>query len=170
MKYFVVAGESEREVVLEERDGGYLVTVGGRAFEVEASEGANPDDLVVRISGRVLSASFEGEEEEVRVGIDGESRPVRIEDERERAAHEAEAGASAGPRLVRSPMPGFVVAVLVAEGEAVRADQTLLILEAMKMQNEIRAPSAGRVERLHVRPGETVGSAAALATIAPLPP
>jgi biotin carboxyl carrier protein len=165
LKYFALVGGTEREVVLEERGGVYVVRVGDRVFEIEAGEGDGPDDLVLRLGGRVLSASFEERGEEVRVSSDGETWLVSIEDERERAAHAAERGGEAGPRLVRSPMPGFVVAVLVAEGEEVRSDQTLLILEAMKMQNEIRAPGAGRVAKLHVKAGDTVGASAPLVTV-----
>jgi biotin carboxyl carrier protein len=53
-------------------------------------------------------------------------------------------------------MPGLVVSVLVSEGQSVERGQTLVILESMKMQNELRAPSAGNVARLRVQAGETV--------------
>ena len=59
-------------------------------------------------------------------------------------------------------MPGVVVELLVAEGDEVSEGQSLLILEAMKMQNEIQAPSAGKVEKIHVREGEAVDGGAKL--------
>jgi biotin carboxyl carrier protein len=87
---------------------------------------------------------------------------VQIEDERERAAHAAERERGAGGADVKSVMPGIVVDVLVSAGQAVEKGQPLLILEAMKMQNEIQAPQAGRVASLHVQKGATVGNGALL--------
>lgn len=75
--------------------------------------------------------------------------------------------AAAGPQELRAPMPGLVVAVEVAAGDAVSAGQVLLIIEAMKMQSEIRAPASGRVLSLGVRPGEEVAGGAVLAVIEP---
>ena len=63
-------------------------------------------------------------------------------------------------------MPGRVVKVLVAEGEVVRAGQGLLVLEAMKMENEVRARSGGTVAKVHVTAGATVESSAVLVTLA----
>ena len=57
---------------------------------------------------------------------------------------------------MKSPMPGLVVAVPVNEGQAVEKGQVLVILESMKMQNELKAPHAGKVERIKVKPGESV--------------
>ena len=68
----------------------------------------------------------------------------------------AEAGAHHGPTDVRAIIPGRVVSVAVAVGEDVEAGQQLLVVEAMKMENELRAPRAGTVERVAVGPGQTV--------------
>ena len=70
-----------------------------------------------------------------------------------------------GPRVLRSAMPGIVREVLVAEGEAVAAKQPLLVLEAMKMQNEVRADRAGTVARIHAAPGTTVARGDPLVTM-----
>ena len=64
-----------------------------------------------------------------------------------------------------APMPGKIVRVLVAPGEQVEADQGLLVIEAMKMQNEIRSPKAGKVEKM-VREGQTVNAGEILAVVA----
>ena len=90
---------------------------------------------------------------------------MQIEDERERAAHAAEGAREHKGGEVKSIMPGVVLELLVAEGDTVVAGQPLLILAAMKMQNEIAAPSAGRVTRLHVAQGEAVASGARLVTL-----
>ncbi len=70
-----------------------------------------------------------------------------------------------GDGAVRAKMPGRVVKVLVGDGDEVAAGQGLLILEAMKMQNEIRAPRAGRVSSLAVKPGDTVEAGRLLLTV-----
>lgn len=66
------------------------------------------------------------------------------------------AGAAGGDRPVRAPMPGRIVKVLVEDGQEVAAGAGLIVLEAMKMQNELRAPRAGRVRQLAARAGQTV--------------
>ena len=63
-------------------------------------------------------------------------------------------------------MPGVVVKLMVAEGDSVEAGDPLLILEAMKMQNEIEAPASGQVTRIHVAEGEAVASGAPLISLA----
>jgi len=76
-----------------------------------------------------------------------------------------EAGGEGGRREVRSVMPGIIRSLLVAVDAMVEVDQPLLLLEAMKMENEIRAPTAGKIVRLAVKPGETVAAGALLAVI-----
>ncbi len=73
------------------------------------------------------------------------------------SSHEAE-----GPQEITAPMPGRIVKLLVAEGHEVKRDQGLLVIEAMKMQNELRAPRAGRVERVYTAEGRGVDSGARL--------
>ena len=65
-----------------------------------------------------------------------------------------------------APMPGKVVRVLVESGSAVAAGQGLLVVEAMKMQNEIKSPKEGKVERINVREGQAVNAGEVLAIIA----
>ena len=81
------------------------------------------------------------------------------------AAAERETAARGGPVDVKATLPGLVVAVAVAEGDVVAAGQGLLTIEAMKMQNEVRAPRAGRVTRLSVAAGSTVATGALLIRI-----
>jgi pyruvate carboxylase subunit B len=76
-----------------------------------------------------------------------------------------DAGGKGGRREVRSVMPGIIRAILVELDGTVEVDQPLLLLEAMKMENEIRAPAAGKVVRLAVKPGDTVAAGALLAVI-----
>ena len=71
-------------------------------------------------------------------------------------------GVSHGPRLIRAPMPGLITRVEVAAGDTVAAGQGLVIVEAMKMENELRAEAAGVVSRILVAPGQAVEKGAIL--------
>ncbi len=67
-----------------------------------------------------------------------------------------------GPSLMEAPIPGKVVAVNVAPGDQVEPGQSLVVLEAMKMENELAAENGGTVVKVHVAPGDTVGTGAPL--------
>ncbi len=88
--------------------------------------------------------------------IDIELQPERRAALRERSRRAIEAGGRSGPLEIRAIIPGRIVAVSVAPGDEVTAGQVLLVLEAMKMQNELRAPREGTVEKMAVAVGSTV--------------
>lgn len=73
-----------------------------------------------------------------------------------------------GPRKVASPMPGRIVSIPVAVGDAVDEGQPVVVVEAMKMANELRTPVAGRVKSVHARPGDKVEAGVALVVIEPV--
>jgi biotin carboxyl carrier protein len=97
----------------------------------------------------------------VEVVVDGwrfelEVEPAARAELRERATRDRDHGAGAGPLEIRAIIPGRVATVAVAPGDAVEVGQPLLVLEAMKMQNEVRAPREGTVGRVAAAPGSTV--------------
>jgi pyruvate carboxylase subunit B len=100
--------------------------------------------------------------------VDGFRYEVEALDERTRAIRDlsAASGAPAGPAPLLAPMPGLVVRVAVAEGDEVVAGQGLVVMEAMKMENELRAPAAGRVTRVLAVPGSAVEKGALLVELA----
>ncbi|MAG59078.1 MAG: hypothetical protein CMJ83_22555, partial [Planctomycetes bacterium] len=101
-----------------------------------------------------------------RVTLRGHDLSLRVESEQERNARLVDtAGGTAGAHTVKSLMPGRVVRILVREGEQVDAGTPLLILEAMKMENEIRAAAGGQVMRILVEEGQTVGNGEALVMV-----
>ena len=101
----------------------------------------------------------------VRVG--SETYQVGLHDPRSRKGHRG-LSSSEGPQDVKAPMPGRVVQLLVGEGDEVQDGQGLLVIEAMKMQNELRSPRAGRVERVYVAEGAGVESGAPLVRLGSL--
>jgi biotin carboxyl carrier protein len=133
-----------REVsVLEAEPGIYSVLLDGRSFEARIDRTAG-GAWAVTIGGRRYAL-------EVR-------DPRRLRRRRGGLAGE-------GRQKVSSPMPGRVVRVLIAEGEQVEAGQGLVVVEAMKMQNELKAPKAGRIVTLSAHVGATVAADEVLAVI-----
>src|SRR5512143_2771744 len=153
----------------------YITTVEGKQFLVEII-----DEKHVSVDGKVYEVDFEsvsgqpvyslivnGKSHEglVALGDDdwqvllhGRLFPITVEDEREQRLRSAAGGgvAETGEFHLRAPMPGLVVAVPVTEGQQVKRGEVILILESMKMQNEIKSPRDGTIGRIRVRPGETV--------------
>jgi len=166
----------------------YTVTVQGRPFEVDVTEGpegplanGRPASLVPRTGALAALVTPEGAltvsvEPGVEEGVflvqlpGGRALACSVEDERARLAKRsgdaAHKGAK-GPRTVRSHMPGVIIKVAVEAGVAVAVKDALLVIEAMKMQNEIRAEAAGRVTKVHVKEGQSVAAGAPLVEIAP---
>jgi acetyl/propionyl-CoA carboxylase alpha subunit len=109
---------------------------------------------------RSLLALVEGSGSDWYVTLAGRRIPVTVRSWRERVLAEARLAAAerGGPIEIRSTLPGLVVAVNVAEGAAVGEGDALLTIEAMKMQNEVRAPRNGRVAHVAVSPGQPVAS------------
>jgi biotin carboxyl carrier protein len=155
-----------RTVQVERAGDRHVVVVDGARHLVEASS-IEPGRWSLLFDER--AASHEVVVRADRAGaltvlVDGAVVPVVARDPRHRG-HGA-ARAIDGPARVSAPMPGKVVRVLVAEGDEVAARQGVVVIEAMKMENELRAPRAGRVGSVAVQPGALVESGALLLTIA----
>jgi biotin carboxyl carrier protein len=173
VQYTLVIGERTRTVHLQRQDGGYRVTVDARTFDVHAAEvdgralslligstsaqGAGRSVPAVVVPGRTTG--------ELQVAVHGRTVPVQVvADERSRRRGGGPGDAS-GPQRIIAPMPGKVVRVLVAPGAEVQARQGLVVVEAMKMENELRAARAGRVVSVSVVEGQSVDAGAVLAVV-----
>jgi biotin carboxyl carrier protein len=109
------------------------------------------------IDNRSWEVLVERTGDEYRILIDGELHVVTIQDERTRRLSKAEAKtAGAGDVPIKAPMPGLVRAINVSVGDSVVARQGVVILEAMKMENELRTPRVGVVKEIRVKPGDKV--------------
>jgi pyruvate carboxylase subunit B len=109
-----------------------------------------------------LVVMWEGERWVVELG--GERWTVLVEDERTRElrTRTGRAARRPGAAVIRAPMPGLVVRVQVERGQRLEAGAGVVVLEAMKMENEISAPGPGVVRKIHVAPGQAVEKGAAL--------
>jgi biotin carboxyl carrier protein len=162
------AAPAGKPIVVDVKDlpsGALEVQVDGRHVDVDVV--VLGSQLSVRIEGKVVDLTTEGSPPDVGVIASGQRAYVRVESERLRAADAAKRGARASSeKLALSPMPGRIVKVLVQRGDVVVVGQSLVIMEAMKMENEIRAKTAGTVSIVHVTPGAAVEGNAKLVTLA----
>lgn len=159
----------------------YYVTVEGRTFEVDltgtapAVDGEAVSAELTRVPGTptlhllVNGRSFvlvarRGKGDAWEIHLDGERYEVDVVDERTRAirAMTGKGSSDHGPRPIRAPMPGLVVSVAVRAGDEVEVGQSVAIIEAMKMENELKAESAGVVRRVAAEPGQPVEKGAVL--------
>jgi len=142
-----------------EKEGQYTVVVDGRPIEVDVRD-AGPHVSSLIIQGRSYEAALEKRERGYRVALG--ARVLEVEIAEAAAGAAAPRRAAGGPARIQAPMPGKLVRVLVSAGEDVGAGQGLVVMEAMKMENEIRAPRAGRVKEAPVREGQAVETGALL--------
>lgn len=165
MKYYVTVNGAVREVNVIERLGQLEVSVDDKPFGLSYTEVDDLGQVVVLHGGKSYALSLEGDSNEVAATLAGHRYDVSLEDERERAAHAAERAAGKSGGIVKAVMPGVVVDVLVKPGDTVAKGASLLILSAMKMQNEIGAPTDGVVAEVHVATGQTVSAGVKLVTL-----
>lgn len=139
-------------------------TVDGQELEVHARI-LRPGVLSLIVDGRAWRIVLEEGAEESAVYLAGQRIAFRIDDPRSLKARRSHAAGADGPRTIKASMPGRVVRLLAQEGDDVEAHQGIVVIEAMKMQNELRSPKAGRVSELRVSAGDTVASGDVLAII-----
>ena len=163
-KFTAVVGDAQHAIALEPlEDGRWRVTVDDRERVVDSRQtGAGTFSLLIEHAATEVSVTSRGDEFQVVVG--GLTHRLRLLDER--AARRRERGAGGdGAREVRAAMPGKVVAVLVEVDATVERGQGLLVLEAMKMENEIAAPRSGKIAEIKVKPGQAVEAGELLAVV-----
>jgi biotin carboxyl carrier protein len=163
----------------------YLTSIGEKTFKIDINRENElvlddvPQELDLRpiddaglysmlIANKSYEALVEEADGEYRVLINGVLYNVQVSDERAKRLAEA-AGAFAstsGEMQMKSPMPGLIVAVPIAEGDVVKKGQVVLILESMKMENELTAARDGTISAIKVQPRQAVEQGQVLLTIA----
>lgn len=142
-------GLSQPIDILELEPGCYSILLEGRSVEVRLDAAKSPDPEAHAYRAMLYDGSYE----------------FALVDPR-RALLAGAGGTGAGGGVLSAPMPGKIVKLLVKPGDAVQEGQTLLVMEAMKMQNELKSNAAGTVSIVHVQEGATVETGAALITVA----
>ena len=166
MKYEIAIGGARRRVEFTPpTDGASRVTftVDGRLVEADAVR-ISRQEYSILLDGRSLEVTAEKTPNGLLLCVNGREFQVEIFDPRSWRRGRGAGIELEGRQQLIAPMPGKVVRVLVAAGQQVSAGQGLLVIEAMKMQNEVRSPKSGAVEKL-VREGQTVNAGEILAVV-----
>lgn len=163
MKYIVDIAGKRVEVTVE---GDQVSVNGGAPGTARVSELEGTPVRLVTIGDAVhrVMSRRDGQRGSYSLRIDGRRFSVDALDERTRAIRDMSAAAAgpAGPQPVKAPMPGLMVRINVKSGDEVAAGQAVAVMEAMKMENELRAPTAGRVKAVHAAVGQAVEKGALL--------
>jgi len=164
------AGQQHNLELEHQKNGRYIIQVDGKSHTVDAQ----------RFEGGTWSLIIDGHSYDVELEITGKNESegryvslirgsvieLSMQDERKnRLRFQDTLGNNEGPQVVRAPMPGKIVKILVAEGDQVVENQPIIIIEAMKMENELRASSDGVVTKIMVKEGDTVEGNTKLITI-----
>lgn len=165
-----VAGQT-RQIAARRCGNGWAVRVDGREFYVDAAATRGRWSFLVRESGAAPVAepvgaapyaSYEVAVETRAAGeqvihVDGQPVPVSVADPRSLFGRRSlESSSAAGPARIMAPMPGRIVSILVKPGDVATAGQPLVVVEAMKMENELRAPRSGVVTEIRVDEGTSI--------------
>lgn len=165
MKLELIIGGRTIDAEFSMSDGTALLTFDGRTHEADISE-PEPDLFVAIIDGKVHRCTIEklpsGETEAV---INGKRIPVAAFDKKHLSSKPGAGGPGSGKISLIAPMPGKVVKVLLNQGDEVAANQGVIIVEAMKMQNEVQSPRSGKVIEIKVTEGQTVNSGEVMAVV-----
>jgi biotin carboxyl carrier protein len=158
MKYEVLINGHSHQIELERADKGYEATVDGEAFTLDVAMTAR-DVLSIIHDGR----NYEAKREysllgETHIIVGSERFLAEVRDPRSLRSRRAAAGQEAGPAKILAPMPGKIVRIITFEGNEVEAGQGLVVVEAMKMQNEIKATKKGKVTKIAVKENSAVNA------------
>ena len=169
MRYIASLGDQRLTISVDENGQQRQLTLDGIAYAADwlrigsagpAGSAGRYSLLINNHSYEVVVRRLEADDEggqRYEVLLDGQPYEVRLEDERERAlANLAGGGHEGGDATVKAPMPGLVVNIPVAVGDAVERGQTVAVLEAMKMENDLGAPRKGVIKEIKVATGQAV--------------
>ena len=165
MTYNVVVDDKTHKVELTRGEKSWRCKVDGQEIEVDAELTAR-DVLSVLVGGKAYEVKRERSlQGELHMVIGSARYAVDVQDPRSLKTRRASAGAEAGPQKIKAPMPGKIVRVMVAENEEVKAGQGVVVMEAMKMQNELKSPKDGKVQKILAAEGSAVNAGDTLAII-----
>ena len=164
MRILLSKDAEDLEIEVQPEGSGYLVTLRGRAHRVD---GIIDCWMRVRIDARPVEAWVRRQGEAIVVERRGRPFRFRVRDPRAPKLSRRRSLEDASRGELHAPMPGLVVQVLTHEGEEVEAGRPVVVVEAMKMQNALVAPLAGRVRSIPVTPGTAVETGQLLLAITP---
>ena len=170
MKFEVQLASSNSEKItrvieLEREASGWRVTLDGRPLAIDAVE-ISPDTISILLDGQSFEISVTPSPDgKLKLQTGSHEFTAEVVDPRAWSGRRHGTVEAEGRQQILAPMPGKVVRLLVKEGDRVEAGQGLLVVEAMKMQNEIRSPKSGTVERVLSREGQPVNAGEVLCIV-----
>ncbi len=164
MKFEAQLGGETVPIEVTGEGGHFTVTVGGEAHAVDARQAA--EGIWSLLLGATSYTVDVSERDGVYVvEVDGESYRIRVEEETRYIIRTRGAKAGAGGQVLKAPMPGKVTLIEVTVGQAVKPGDGLIVLEAMKMENEFRSSVTGTVKEVRVQMGQAVNPGDVLVVI-----
>lgn len=163
MIYDVTIGEAKHRLELDHVEQAWSCRYEGRSIEVDAVL-IRPGILSLRICNKSYEAKCESLADGLRIWIGERSLHVSVRDPRS-LRERARTGEEHGVKKLIAPMPGKVVRILIAAGAQVEAGAGIMVVEAMKMQNEVKSPKKGTVQKILVSPGAAVNAGDVLAIV-----
>lgn len=165
MTYDVMVDGKTHRLELTRGESTWLCKVDGETIEVDAATTAR-DVLSILVGGKAYEVKRERSlQGELHMVIGSARYAVEVQDPRSLRTRRAAAGSEAGPQKLIAPMPGKIVRISVAEKDEVKAGQGIIVMEAMKMQNELKSPKDGKVMKIMTSEGSTVNPGDTLAVI-----
>ena len=164
MVYDVMVEGKAHRLELEKGATGWDCRLDGQAVHVDAVI-PRRDVLSLLMDGHCYEIKREQTANDLHMWVGSTRFAVELRDPRSLRARQKAGGAEKGPKKIVAPMPGRVVRLLVAENAEVEAGQGIVVVEAMKMQNEIKSPKKGVVKKMSARPGAAVNPGDVLAIV-----
>ncbi len=156
MTYEIAIDDKRYRLDLNQADGRWLCRLDGREIEVDAVL-AQPNALSLRIDNRAHEVKYERVGGNMYIWVGNQRFTAEVRDPRSLRGR-VRATDAHGPKKLIAPMPGKIVRVLVREGAEVEAGAGVVVVEAMKMQNEVKSPKKGRVQKILVADGSAVNA------------
>ena len=164
MVYEVIVGGKTHRIELAKAAAGWECRVDGQPIQVDALI-PRRDVLSLLVDGHCYEIKREQTATDLHMWVGSARFAVELRDPRSLRSRQKAAGDEKGPRKILAPMPGRIVRLLVAENSEVEAGQGIVVVEAMKMQNEIKSPKKGVVKKILASPGAAVNPGDVLAIV-----
>jgi biotin carboxyl carrier protein len=163
MIYDIAIGDKNFRLEIDRANGGWSCRLDGRSVEVDAIL-VRPDVLSLRLANKCYEVKCEQLAEGLKIWVGEESVDVEVRDPRSLRGR-VRVHDELGAKKLTAPMPGKVVRILVQEGAPVEAGAGIMVVEAMKMQNEVKSPRKGTIRKILVREGGAVNAGDVLAIV-----
>ena len=164
MNYEVRINEKLHRLELDYSEGRWLCKLDGKELNIDAVL-TRPNVLSILLDGKAYEIKRELTPHDLHLWVGSSRYSVEVSDSRSFRSRKGGTASNQGPQRLAAAMPGKVVRILLQEGARVEAGQGILVVEAMKMQNEIKSPKAGRIQRVMVNDGDALNAGDVVAIV-----